>query len=129
LGDQTEIRSLTHLFGKREKPLPHCAVGSVKSMICHCIPAAGSASLIKTALALYYKILPPTLCEQINPNLEMDQTPFYLNTEARPWIHGNQAIPRRAGINAFGFGGTLSIGKGFQASGVTRNAFFDIQYK
>lgn len=105
LGDQTEIRSLTHVFGKREKPLPHCAVGSVKSMIGHCIPAAGSASLIKTALALYYKILPPTLCEQINPNLEMDQTPFYLNTEARPWIHGNQAIPRRAGINAFGFGG------------------------
>ena len=105
LGDQTEIRSLTHLFGERQKPLPHCAIGSVKSMIGHCIPAAGSASLIKTALALYYKILPPTLCEQINPNLEMDQTPFYLNTEARPWIHSNQDTPRRAGINAFGFGG------------------------
>jgi acyl transferase domain-containing protein len=105
LGDKTEIQSLTHQFGQYDGILPQCAIGSVKSMIGHCIPAAGAASLIKTVLALYHKILPPTLCDQINPDLEIDKTPFYLNTEARPWIHGRSDSPRRAGINAFGFGG------------------------
>lgn len=102
LGDRTEIHSLTQVFGSRQH-LPHCALGSVKSMIGHCLPAAGAASLIKTVLALYHKVLPPTLCEQVNSDLEIEQTPFYLNTEARPWIQGNGQ--RRAGVNAFGFGG------------------------
>jgi acyl transferase domain-containing protein len=62
------------------------------------------AGLIKAALALYHKVLPPMICEEVNPNLELEKTPFYINTEARPWIHG-QTTPRRAGVNAFGFGG------------------------
>ncbi len=105
LGDQTEFKSLSQLFGSRTSPLPTCAVGSVKSMIGHCIPAAGSASLIKVVLALYHKVLPPTLCEEINPELEIHKTPFYINTETRPWIHGKTDSPRRAGVNSFGFGG------------------------
>lgn len=105
LGDRTEVQSLTAVFGQRQGQMPYCALGSVKSLIGHCIPAAGSASLIKTALALYHKILPPTLCEQVNPDLEIEKTPFYINTETRPWIHGNSTAPRRAGVNAFGFGG------------------------
>lgn len=105
LGDHTEVQSLTQLFGPRSSLLPHCALGSVKSMIGHCIPAAGAASLIKTALALYHKVLPPTLCEEIAPSLEIQKTPFYINTEPRPWIHGRTDAPRRAGVNAFGFGG------------------------
>lgn len=105
LGDRTEVQSLTAVFGHREGRMPHCALGSVKSLIGHCIPAAGSASLIKTALALYHKILPPTLCDQVNPDLEIEKTPFYINTETRPWINGNSKAPRRAGVNAFGFGG------------------------
>ncbi len=105
LGDQTEVQSLTAVFGKRQGQMPHCALGSVKSLIGHCIPASGSASLIKTALALYHKILPPTLCEKVNPSLEIEKTPFYINTETRPWIHNNSKAPRRAGVNAFGFGG------------------------
>lgn len=105
LGDRTEIQSLTAVFGQRQGQMPHCALGSVKSLIGHCIPAAGSASLIKTALALYHKILPPTLCDRVNPALEIEKTPFYINTETRPWIHDNSKAPRRAGVNAFGFGG------------------------
>ena len=105
LGDQTEMQSLTSVFGQRKGQIPGCALGSVKSMIGHCIPAAGVASIIKTALALYHKVLPPTLCDRVNPALEIEKTPFYINTEARPWIHGNRAVPRRAGVNAFGFGG------------------------
>jgi acyl transferase domain-containing protein/phosphopantetheinyl transferase len=104
LGDRTEVQSLTHLFGNREQ-MPTCALGSVKSMIGHCIPAAGAASLIKTALALYHKIQPPMLCETVNPEIGIEKTPFYINTEVRPWIHGNPQTPRRAGVNSFGFGG------------------------
>src|SRR5919202_966906 len=105
LGDQTEVRSMSQVFGQRRGLMPHCGLGSVKSMLGHCIPASGVASIIKMALALYHKILPPTLCDQVNPALEIEKTPFYINTEPRPWIHGDRKHPRRAGVNAFGFGG------------------------
>lgn len=104
LGDRTELKSLTEVFGQRQGRLPRCAIGSVKSMIGHCIPASGAASLIKIALALYYKTLPPTLCDEVNPDLGIDDTPFYVNTETRPWLHPTNS-PRRAAIDAFGFGG------------------------
>jgi acyl transferase domain-containing protein len=61
--------------------------------------------LIKAALALHHKVLPPTLCENPNPKLQLENTNFYINTETRPWIHGSSKTPRRAGVNAFGFGG------------------------
>lgn len=105
LGDRTEIQALSQLFGPRNGQIPAIALGSVKSSIGHCIPAAGVAGIIKTALSLYHKVLPPTLCEQVNPALGIEQTPFYINTSARPWVHGNPHTPRRAGVNAFGFGG------------------------
>ncbi|APW62354.1 Phthiocerol/phenolphthiocerol synthesis polyketide synthase type I PpsE [Paludisphaera borealis] len=105
VGDVVELQALTRVFGTREGDLPRCALGTVKSMISHTIPAAGVAGIIKTALSLYHKILPPTLhCERPNPKLELEQTPFYLNSETRPWIQGSLE-PRRAGVNAFGFGG------------------------
>ena len=107
LGDRTEIRSLTQVFGPREGDLPRCGIGSVKSMISHTIPAAGAASLIKMSLALYHKTLPPTLCDEVNPDLRLDETPFYVNNVVRPWIHG-AATPRYAAVNAFGFGGVNS---------------------
>jgi acyl transferase domain-containing protein len=105
LGDQTEIASITSVFGARTTPVGVIALGSVKSMISHCIPAAGIASLIKMALSVHHKILPPTLCEQVNPELHIDATPFYINTATAPWI-ARLDRPRRAAVNAFGFGGT-----------------------
>jgi acyl transferase domain-containing protein/phosphopantetheinyl transferase (holo-ACP synthase) len=104
VGDLTEVQALRRVFGDRGEELPRCALGTVKSMISHTIPAAGVAGLIKTALALHHRVLPPTLCDEPNPKLELERTQFYLNTEPRPWIHGGSE-PRRAGINAFGFGG------------------------
>jgi acyl transferase domain-containing protein len=105
VGDVVEVQALTAVFGQRDGGVPHVALGTVKSMISHTMPAAGIAGLIKSALALHHRILPPTLnVEAPNPKLELEKTPFYLNTETRPWIHG-AAEPRRAAVNAFGFGG------------------------
>ena len=106
VGDVVEIQALTRVFGQRDGMMPKCALGSVKSMIGHTMPAAGIASIIKTALALYHKTLPPTLhCDEPNPALGLEKTPFYINSTTRPWIHGVADAPRRAGVNAFGFGG------------------------
>lgn len=106
LGDVTEFQALKSVFGSTDGRPPHCAIGSVKSMIGHLLPAAGIAGLIKAALALYHKTLPPTLhCDKPNPKLEIDKTPFYINSETRPWIHGAPNYPRRTGVNSFGFGG------------------------
>jgi phosphopantetheine--protein transferase-like protein len=105
-GDLAEIQALKRVFGPRQGNLPWCAIGSVKSMISHTLPAAGIAGIIKAALSLYHKVLPPTLnVDEPNPKFELEKTPFYINTETRPWIHGSNEAPRRAGVNAFGFGG------------------------
>jgi acyl transferase domain-containing protein/phosphopantetheinyl transferase (holo-ACP synthase) len=105
VGDAVEVEALTRVFGERVQP-PRCALGSVKSMIGHTMPAAGMAGFIKAVLALYHKVLPPTLnVDAPSPRLGLDRSPFYINTETRPWIHGDDTLPRRAGVNAFGFGG------------------------
>lgn len=105
-GDMAEIQALTQVFGPRNSRLPWCGLGSVKSMISHTMPAAGIAGIIKAALSLYHKVLPPTLnVDEPNPKFELEKTPFYINTETRPWIHGSNEASRRAGVNAFGFGG------------------------
>jgi len=107
LGDRTEVNALSEVFGKRAGDRPHIALGSVKSLIGHCLPAAGIAGLIKAILALHYKVLPPTRCGEVNNSLGMDQTKFYINSESRPWIV-SLGTQRRAGVNAFGFGGVNS---------------------
>ncbi|MFB3827316.1 MAG: beta-ketoacyl synthase N-terminal-like domain-containing protein [Bryobacteraceae bacterium] len=106
VGDQVEMQALRSVFGPRNGNAKQIALGSVKSMIGHTMPASGIAGFIKTVLALHHRVLPPTLhCEKPDPKLGIDETPFYINTETRPWIHGSTAAPRRAGVNAFGFGG------------------------
>ena len=75
-------------------------------MIGHAMPAAGAAGLIKAALALYHRVLPPSLhCENPRSPLVGPDSALYVNTETRPWIHSQDGTPRRAGVNAFGFGG------------------------
>jgi acyl transferase domain-containing protein/phosphopantetheinyl transferase (holo-ACP synthase) len=107
LGDRTEIASLKSVFGERDTPIGTKALGSVKSMISHCIPAAGIASLIKMSLSLHHRVLPPTLCDEVNPELGIERTPFFINTQTAPWP-ARPGQPRRAAVNAFGFGGTNS---------------------
>lgn len=102
-GDEVEIETIRRFFGSPRAPHPWRVLGSVKSMIGHAMPAAGIASLIKVALALSNKILPPSLhCEEPHPALA--DTAFWVAGETRPWLHP-PGEPRRAGVNAFGFGG------------------------
>ena len=106
VGDGTEIETLRRVFGPAENGRPSCAIGSVKSMIGHSMPASGAASMIKTALALYHRVLPPTLnVTQPHALVREGESRFYVNSETRPWIHRQDKEPRRAGVSAFGFGG------------------------
>ncbi|UPK71081.1 type I polyketide synthase [Chitinophaga filiformis] len=101
LGDKTELETLAAIFGQPGK-LPKAGIGSVKSMIGHAMPAAGIAGLIKTSLALYYSQLPPTLHCDIPLDI-MQQTRFEPVRETLDW--NLSELPKRAGVNAFGFGG------------------------
>ncbi len=63
--------------------------------------------MINASLALYHKVYPPTIgIEKPNPKLDLRDGPFRLCTQAQPWLHAQTDQPRRAGISAFGFGGT-----------------------
>jgi len=102
-GDETELTTLARFFGPLPPGAPRAALGSVKSMIGHAMPAAGAAGLIKAALALHHRVLPPSLhCEEPRPLLA--ETRFRVPAAAEPW-EAIGASPRRAAVNAFGFGG------------------------
>ena len=106
VGDQVEFQTLCEVFGEPSPNGNQCALGSVKSNIGHTKAAAGTAGLIKAALAIYHKVLPPTLkAHEPDPKLGLDHSPFYLNTHLRPWISDN-GEKRKAGVSAFGFGGS-----------------------
>ncbi|MEA3465142.1 MAG: beta-ketoacyl synthase N-terminal-like domain-containing protein, partial [Thermodesulfobacteriota bacterium] len=105
VGDATEISALRDVYGE-SNGTPWCALGSVKSQIGHTKASAGSAGLIKVALALHSKVLPPTInVNQPQEVITTGNTPFYVNTTTRPWL-SNPDHPRRAAVSAFGFGGS-----------------------
>ena len=107
VGDVVEIEALTRLFQSRSTRPGSCVVGSVKSQIGHTKCAAGLAGLIHAALALRHRTYPPTIgITAPNPQLDLQNGSVRLNIEAQPWLHANHDHPRRAGVSAFGFGGT-----------------------
>jgi acyl transferase domain-containing protein len=106
VGDRAEAVALSTVLEENGARPQSSAVGSVKSMIGHTKATAGVASIAKTALALYHKVLPPTLgVTEPNPDARLDGGPLYVNAETRPWIRAGET-PRRAGASSFGFGGT-----------------------
>jgi amino acid adenylation domain-containing protein len=105
LGDPIEIAALTLAFRRQTQERSFCAIGTAKTNIGHLDIAAGVTGLIKTALSLHHKLLPPTLhFRQPNPRLNLENSPFYVNTSLRPWQRSD--APLRAGVSAFGIGGT-----------------------
>ncbi len=99
-GDSAELETLSRVFGPLGEGEERVPLGSVKSMIGHAMPAAGAAGLMKAVLSVYHGVLPPTLhCD--SPNEAIEKTRFRVIDKAEPW----PSEVRRAGVNAFGFGG------------------------
>lgn len=107
VGDVVELDALTRLLRSAGASPRHTVVGSVKSQIGHTKCAAGLAGLIHATLALHHRVLPPTIgITAPNPQFDFQDGPLRLNTQAQPWLHSALDRPRRAGVSAFGFGGT-----------------------
>src|SRR6266849_4374335 len=95
IGDPLEIDALTRAFRTSTQRSGFCAIGSVKTNIGHLDAAAGMAGMIKTALALKHRMLPPSLhYSQPNPEIDFASTPFFVNTRLTPWTSSG---PKRAG--------------------------------
>ncbi|GAL83171.1 polyketide synthase [Sporocytophaga myxococcoides] len=114
LGDPVEIEGLKRAFRTLQKDqnvaapsTAHCGIGAVKSNIGHLEAAAGMAGLIKVLMALKHKKIPASLhIQEINPFINLNNSPFYIVQKTRDWPKVNAVTPRRAGLSSFGFGGT-----------------------
>lgn len=117
-GDAREINALKLAFdelyrrnGKSGPAMAHCGIGSVKSNIGHLEAAAGIAGVLKVLLAMKHQKLPANLhFDALNPEVELNGSPFYITRESQPWKRGSEDAkkqgPRRAGISSFGYGGS-----------------------
>ncbi len=106
VGDVVEFSSLKSLWGDQGWQAGQCVIGSVKSNIGHLLTAAGSAALMKTLLAIRERTLPPTAnFAQPAKGVDLEQSPFRILQQPKPWKSRKQGQPRRAAISAFGFGG------------------------
>jgi len=112
-GDPIEFASLRKVFDLHgaERPRPYCHIGSVKANIGHLEAAAGIASLVKVLMAMKYRQLPKQLnFRRLNPAIDMNGSPFSVVQQLQEWTplkdKKGAPLPRRAAINAFGFGGT-----------------------
>jgi acyl transferase domain-containing protein len=107
VGDPIEIAALTEAFRETTDKKGYCGIGSVKTNIGHLDTAAGVASLIKAALALTHRKLPPSLnFEQPNPHIDFASTPFVVNHKLRDFPAPIVGKRRRATVNSLGVGGT-----------------------
>jgi malonyl CoA-acyl carrier protein transacylase len=106
VGDVVEVQSIAEVLSSSLVRTGSIALGSVKSNIGHLKSAASAAGFLKTIFALRDKVLPPSLhCELRNPDIDFAHSPCYVNTELTPWTATVDGV-RRAGVSAFGFGGT-----------------------
>lgn len=104
LGDAIEAKALITILAEGRAPGSSCLVGSVKTNIGHLEAAAGVAGLIKAALALRHRAIPPSLhYAEPNPLIPFDSLPLRVAQTLMPWPeNGRRAV---AGVSAFGFGG------------------------
>lgn len=105
IGDPIEIAGISTAYRAYTADTGYCAIGSVKANLGHLDVASGAIGLIKTALAVHEGVLPPSInFTRPNPRIDFSNSPFYVNTELRTWPVSEG--PRRAGVSAFGVGGT-----------------------
>lgn len=106
LGDPIEVEALIDAFRGATDKKQFCALGSVKSNIGHLMNAAGISGVLKLLLSLRNRMIPPTInFKTLNEHIDLENTPFYVNTELRPW-QSAAGIPRRSAVSSFSFSGT-----------------------
>ncbi|MCP3924334.1 MAG: SDR family NAD(P)-dependent oxidoreductase, partial [Desulfobacterales bacterium] len=106
LGDPVEANALVRAFKQFTSKKEYCAVGSAKSHIGHTSAAAGVIGLIKILLSMQYRKLPALLnFTKLNPMIEFEDSPFYINTQPVEWKARNHE-PLMAALNSFGHSGT-----------------------
>jgi myxalamid-type polyketide synthase MxaE and MxaD len=104
LGDPIEVQALGAVLTPERPADRRCLLGSVKTNIGHSEAAAAIAGVIKTALAMQHRVIPPTLhFTEPNPLIAFDRLPFDVPGAASPWPSPD--APLIAGISGFGFGG------------------------
>jgi acyl transferase domain-containing protein/acyl carrier protein len=105
LGDPIELNALGTVLGHGRASAPRCSVGSVKTNIGHLEAAAGVAGLIKLALVLHHREIPPSLhFREPNPHIPFDTLPLEVQRMFAPWPE--EMRPAVGGVSSFGFGGT-----------------------
>ncbi|OSP39608.1 hypothetical protein B7767_30730, partial [Streptomyces sp. 13-12-16] len=105
VGDPIEFEGLRRAFAARTDDRRFCAVGTVKANIGHLFEGSGVMGVIKAVLALRHRVIPPLAnYERPNTAIDLDDGPVYVPREAHAWPEGDG--PRRAGVSAFGLGGT-----------------------
>ncbi|SHO44484.1 non-ribosomal peptide synthetase [Anaerocolumna xylanovorans] len=106
LGDPIEIAGLSYAYKDMTDKKNFCSIGSIKSNIGHCESAAGIASITKVLLQMKHKMLVPTIhCDELNPNIDFDNSPFYVQKKLAPWKVSQDQSLRRASVSSFGAGG------------------------
>ncbi len=106
LGDAIEVAALSKAFDQSTQKKQFCGIGSVKSNLGHTDTASGVASFIKLCLSAYHKVIPPTLnFKNPNPNIDFENSPFYVLDKKLKWESDNKLI---MGVSSFGMGGTNS---------------------
>ena len=106
IGDPIEFRALSKAYRAFTDRKGFCGIGSVKPNIGHLDAGAGVAGLIKTVLALKYKMIPPSInFDKPNPALDIENSPFYVNNTLKKW-GTKDGSPLLAGVTSLGMGGT-----------------------
>jgi acyl transferase domain-containing protein/acyl carrier protein/SAM-dependent methyltransferase len=106
LGDPIEVKALTEAFRMFTAKTRFCALGSHKPNFGHTIMSAGIAGVFKILMAMQYRTIPPAInLQEINQHIELQDSPFFINTQPQEWQRPTGA-PLRAGVSSFGFSGT-----------------------
>ncbi|MCP4160487.1 MAG: SDR family NAD(P)-dependent oxidoreductase [Deltaproteobacteria bacterium] len=126
LGDPIEVNSLKKAFKHFTKKEHFCAIGSAKANIGHTEGAAGIAGLLKVILQMKHQQIPALpFFKKLNPYIQLDKSPLYINTENGEW-QSPEGVPRRAGVSSFGFSGAYAhvVVEEYISENTTRDQIF-----
>jgi len=104
LSDPVEAQALTSVLKTGRSRGHPCVLGAVKTNVGHLEAAAGVAGLIKAALSIHHRLIPPNLnFEEPNPRIPFDELPLVVPQDLGPWPV--ESKPLIAGVSSFGVGG------------------------